>query len=128
MGRIFKRFAALVVLALAILFAGGLALAWRGFGQRPSGERLARMQRSPEYHDGKFVNALPMWNDWRGALTVLLHASPNASPSAPPNAVRPAAESFRVPPQTGLRVTWFGHSSALIEIDGVRILTDPLWG
>jgi L-ascorbate metabolism protein UlaG (beta-lactamase superfamily) len=27
-----------------------------------------------------------------------------------------------------LRVTWLGHSTLLIEIDGVRILTDPVWG
>jgi L-ascorbate metabolism protein UlaG (beta-lactamase superfamily) len=26
-----------------------------------------------------------------------------------------------------LRVTWFGHSSLLVEIDGVRILIDPVW-
>ena len=31
-------------------------------------------------------------------------------------------------PQSGLRVTWLGHSTLLIEIDGVRILTDPVWG
>jgi L-ascorbate metabolism protein UlaG (beta-lactamase superfamily) len=31
-------------------------------------------------------------------------------------------------PQSGLRVTWLGHSTMLIEIDGVRILTDPVWG
>ncbi|NOJ99821.1 MBL fold metallo-hydrolase, partial [Corallococcus coralloides] len=28
---------------------------------------------------------------------------------------------------TGLRVTWFGHSSTLLDIDGLRVLTDPLW-
>jgi L-ascorbate metabolism protein UlaG (beta-lactamase superfamily) len=26
-----------------------------------------------------------------------------------------------------LRVTWFGHSASLLEIDGVRILIDPVW-
>jgi len=30
-------------------------------------------------------------------------------------------------PASGLRVTWFGHSSSLLEIDGVRVLIDPLW-
>ncbi|HVY24027.1 MAG TPA: MBL fold metallo-hydrolase [Steroidobacteraceae bacterium] len=30
--------------------------------------------------------------------------------------------------QSGLRITWLGHSTLLIEIDGVRILTDPVWG
>lgn len=28
----------------------------------------------------------------------------------------------------GLRITWMGHSSLLIEIDGKRLLTDPVWG
>lgn len=34
---------------------------------------------------------------------------------------------YAVPPFEGLRVTWMGHSSLLIEIDGVCILTDPIW-
>ncbi|MHB1674715.1 MAG: MBL fold metallo-hydrolase [Acidobacteriaceae bacterium] len=34
---------------------------------------------------------------------------------------------YAVPPVRGLRVTWMGHSCVLIEIDGVRILTDPAW-
>jgi len=31
------------------------------------------------------------------------------------------------PALSGLRVTWFGHSSSLIEIDGMRVLVDPVW-
>jgi L-ascorbate metabolism protein UlaG (beta-lactamase superfamily) len=31
-------------------------------------------------------------------------------------------------PTSGLRATWLGHSTVLIEIDGVRLLTDPVWG
>jgi L-ascorbate metabolism protein UlaG (beta-lactamase superfamily) len=34
---------------------------------------------------------------------------------------------YRQPPSTGLRVTWMGHSSTLLEIDGFRILVDPVW-
>jgi L-ascorbate metabolism protein UlaG (beta-lactamase superfamily) len=34
---------------------------------------------------------------------------------------------YQTPPKDGLRVTWIGHSSVLIEIDGKRILTDPVW-
>ena len=30
-------------------------------------------------------------------------------------------------PASGLRVTWMGHSSMLVEIDGVRVLVDPVW-
>ena len=35
---------------------------------------------------------------------------------------------YDVPPKSGLRITWMGHSSILIEIDGKKILTDPVWG
>lgn len=31
-------------------------------------------------------------------------------------------------PASGMRITWIGHSSLIIEIDGKRILTDPVWG
>lgn len=31
------------------------------------------------------------------------------------------------PPASGLRITWFGHSGMLLEIDGVRVLIDPVW-
>ena len=31
-------------------------------------------------------------------------------------------------PSSGLRATWLGHSTVLIEIDGLRVLTDPVWG
>lgn len=34
---------------------------------------------------------------------------------------------FATPPASGLRVTWFGHSGFLLEIDGVRVLVDPIW-
>ena len=42
-----------------------------------------------------------------------------------PFATDPSA--YNAPPESGLRVTWIGHSSILIEIDGKRILTDPVW-
>lgn len=34
---------------------------------------------------------------------------------------------FQHPPQTDLRITWMGHSSLLVEIDGFRLLIDPVW-
>jgi L-ascorbate metabolism protein UlaG (beta-lactamase superfamily) len=34
---------------------------------------------------------------------------------------------YAQPPASGLRITWFGHSASLVEIDGVRILIDPVW-
>jgi L-ascorbate metabolism protein UlaG (beta-lactamase superfamily) len=40
----------------------------------------------------------------------------------------PTDESaYQSAPASGLRVTWFGHSASLIEIDGMRVLIDPVW-
>jgi L-ascorbate metabolism protein UlaG (beta-lactamase superfamily) len=32
------------------------------------------------------------------------------------------------PPGSGLRATWLGHSTVMVEIGGRRLLTDPVWG
>jgi L-ascorbate metabolism protein UlaG (beta-lactamase superfamily) len=37
------------------------------------------------------------------------------------------AAVYAAAPESGLRVTWFGHSGMLVEIDGVRLLIDPVW-
>jgi L-ascorbate metabolism protein UlaG (beta-lactamase superfamily) len=34
---------------------------------------------------------------------------------------------YDTPPDSGLRVTWIGHASVLLEIGGLRVLTDPVW-
>ena len=49
------------------------------------------------------------------------------SPRVAPGPFRTDPRIYDLQPQSGLRVTWFGHSSSLLEIDGVRILIDPVW-
>lgn len=41
--------------------------------------------------------------------------------------VRPSFVAPRAP-RSQLTVTWVGHSSLLIQLDGLNILTDPMWG
>lgn len=112
---------------LLLTVATLLMSAWSAFGQRADGARLARMRASPRWHDGAFVNPQAMWNDFRGAMTGTFDTSDDASPSGAVAVVRPSARAFAKAPASGLRVTWFGHSSTLIEIDGIRVLTDPIW-
>ena len=49
------------------------------------------------------------------------------TPPAPLPSVDPRA-AWMKPVETGLRATWLGHSTVLLEIEGARILTDPVWG
>jgi len=101
--------------------------AWLALGARAMGARLQRMQRSHHWANGRFVNPEEIRDDLPGALTAMFHLSPDATPRDPVNVLHPDPALFATPPPSGLRVTWFGHSSTLVEIDGLRILTDPLW-
>ncbi len=105
----------------AILFG------WSSFGHKAGGARRARMTASPQWRGDHFVNPQPLVNDNLRALTNYFKASPHTSPAGPLPAVTGDARRFQTPPPTGLRVTWFGHSSVLVEIDGHRVLTDPIW-
>jgi L-ascorbate metabolism protein UlaG (beta-lactamase superfamily) len=48
-------------------------------------------------------------------------------PKVPLGPFRTDASVYATPPASGLRVTWMGHSSMLVEIDGLRVLIDPVW-
>jgi L-ascorbate metabolism protein UlaG (beta-lactamase superfamily) len=109
--------------ALTVVTSLLLTNGWWAFGHRAFGERRARVEASPHWKGGHFFNALPLEDDVVGMLVGAWRASPNVSPTAPLPAVTPTA----TPPASGLRATWFGHSSTLVEIDGVRVLTDPMW-
>lgn len=96
-------------------------------GKRAEGERLIRMQSSPQWKEGQFVNPQPLINDFWAALGSMFRPSPEVDPKGPVPVVYIEKSRFSKLPESGLRVTWFGHSSSLIELDGVRILTDPVW-
>ncbi len=104
-----------------------LANAWTALGHRASGARRARMERSPQWKDGHFVNPQPLWTDNWGAAKAMFHASDDASPRQPVRADAIDPARFATPPASGLRITWLGHAANLIEIDGARVLTDPVW-
>ena len=90
--------------------------------------RQAAIERSPQWRDGKFHNTLER-ND-RSIWSILerrFQGVEHTVPEEPLPVVIRKADDFLAASSTGLRVTWFGHSSVLIEIDGYRVLTDPVW-
>lgn len=121
------RRAVLAVAAASLLGCGGLlADAWSGMGARATGARLARMERSPRYRDGVFVNELPMVEP--ELLTALARWLAGGSHTTPEEPIPLEEPSLARAPASGLRITWLGHSTMLVEIDGATVLTDPVWG
>ncbi len=105
----------------------------RAFGSRAAGARLERIAASPRWVNGAFGNLHPIAPGLRDpavpmpTLTEFLVGGERRVPRRPLPAVHPG-EAWRRAPASGLRATWLGHSTVLLEIDGHRVLTDPVWG
>ncbi len=103
------------------------------FGARATGLRLERMKDSPLWAGEGFRNLHPIAAGLRDAhaprptLSEFLCGGPRRVPQGPLPSIDPRP-AWLAPPATGLRATWLGHSTVLVEIDGVRVLTDPVWG
>ncbi|MFE6228291.1 MBL fold metallo-hydrolase [Streptomyces sp. NPDC057854] len=110
------------------------ALRPESFGAEPAGERLARIRRSPHFADGVFQNPEEARRGPSGSTVDLMkiYFEKEARARRAPAGVIPVhpttVADLARPAATGLRITWLGHSSVLAEIDGVRILFDPVWG
>jgi L-ascorbate metabolism protein UlaG (beta-lactamase superfamily) len=128
-GRIAMRTGSVLLAMLALFAAFVLISGWSSFGATPADRRQARIALSPQWHDGRFGNPRPTWIDVGGALwrTAFGPSAPAQQPDGAIPFVKVDGAALARPPATGLRVTWFGHSSALVEIDGTRVLVDPTW-
>ncbi len=128
--KILKKTMLTILTVCALLIAALLVFVnFPKFGKTPSGQRLERIRKSPHYRDGAFQN---------------LHDTPSLSEGASYFGVLKEfifADKIRVKPtdtlpsvKTNLRqfkpsenvLVWFGHSSYYMQIDGKKILVDPV--
>ncbi|MBG0816603.1 MBL fold metallo-hydrolase [Planomonospora sp. ID82291] len=119
------------------LVAGGLALAAAGWalrdvpaelGGRIAGERLARVLRSPRFRDGAFRNSVPAdLVPPSSAPRLLARMLLDREGRRPAGPVPLVASPATPPSETGLSVVWYGHATTLVEIEGRRVLFDPVW-
>lgn len=124
---IIKHKAAAAVLFLSVLSAAGLLHAGGS-----SADRKTRILNSPQYSSdaGKFVNAEPVnlmsssgffkvLKEYWGLETIRIpkHKLPEEKPDL---LELEAANS-------DIRFMWFGHSTVLLEVEGKRILLDPVF-
>jgi hypothetical protein len=104
---------------------------FRAFGGSPDDETLARMRRSPRFVEDHFENAEPTTLAADGTIldttSQFFFGDEMRVPECELPLFRGGAERLRTAPASGLRITWLGHSTTLVEIDGARVLTDPMW-
>jgi L-ascorbate metabolism protein UlaG (beta-lactamase superfamily) len=105
----------------------------KSFGGTPRGARLERLKGSPRWAGEQFRNVHPIMPGLRDPNVSMptfgefLCGGERRVPRGPLPSMNPL-ETWTRSPASGLRGTWLGHSTVLIEIDGLRVLTDPVWG
>jgi L-ascorbate metabolism protein UlaG (beta-lactamase superfamily) len=122
--------ALLLAVTLVVVLAGAvwIILGLPAFGAVADGTRLQRMQKSPQFQNGRFENTPPYLSNFSIMREVQDYLGTQArEPSFEVPVLPMSADLLTAPIAPGLRAWWLGHASALIEIDGVRILTDPVF-
>ena len=121
----------LAIAAGAASALGALAAAGKGvndaMGARPAGARLERAQRSPAYRAGAFHNTSRGTSSMPSGQRDVLRRFRENSETRRPSQPIPLVSTPHAPRTEGVHVTWFGHASCLVELDGVRLLMDPVW-
>lgn len=100
------------------------------FGGKASKDKISSFNQSVNFSENKFVNQIPTPNsiDVKNLLTILKEYwkdSPRRNPehSLPVIGIDPASLQHQI--QT--RIIWFGHSTILLEMEGKKILLDPMF-
>lgn len=117
-------FSVLFFLILPFLY---IALAPQ-FGKKPFGSHLLKLKKSRQYRIDCFDNtphADPVFT-MKGIWDILSHIREARALRRPQGKL----PSSRIPfdRQSGAHLTWFGHSTFLYEVDGKKILIDPMLG
>ncbi len=96
-------------------------------GQKPKGDHLDLIKTSPNYGKNEFINLI---ETKMGSFSEMMSTIPdfiwtkNGEPSQPVPVK--FGEVLTLSPDTAAHVTWYGHSAFLIEMEGKRILIDPM--
>ena len=117
----------LVILALVVIVY--LFMQQPKFGKMSSGKRLEQIKNSSNYKDGKFQNEslTPDLKEGTSYYAVMKDFFFNKSKRNTPSMVLPSKKTDLqlLDPNKNVLI-WFGHSSYFLQVDGKKILVDPV--
>ncbi|MBT2685078.1 MBL fold metallo-hydrolase [Bacillus sp. ISL-37] len=120
----------LIILAGIVVAGYAILNYYPAFGGKHSEKRRSLYAKSPQYRNGKFVNHVhTSWDTSLSSMVSMIKDFLKGNSERRPGAPLPMA-TFEQPLQKGsaTKVTWFGHSAFLLEIEGKTILFDPMFG
>ncbi|MFT3980314.1 MAG: MBL fold metallo-hydrolase [Ferruginibacter sp.] len=117
------------VVLLAFIFFVWLFMRQKQFGKLPSGKRLERIRSSPQYKNGAFQNIhyTPQLTEGESMPGLLVKFLFSSRGKKKPQQVLPSIKTDlkNLPADKNILV-WFGHSSYFMQLDGKKILVDPV--
>lgn len=100
------------------------------FGKPATGDRLWRIHQSPNFRDGQFQNLsfTPVFAEDVSKLEMIKNGIFKISKRKKPTLRVPSKKTnlLTLDPEKNILV-WFGHSSYFMQIDGKKILVDPVF-
>ncbi|MDR3366328.1 MAG: MBL fold metallo-hydrolase [Prevotellaceae bacterium] len=115
---------------LLLMSLATIAFSPKKFGNTPQGARRERVLRSPNYRDGKFQNLhhTPQLTGNKGMGTLLMDKLLAKHERVRPDSAIAALKTdlHSLNPNEDLLV-WFGHSSYYMQVEGKRLLVDPVF-
>ncbi|MES2874516.1 MAG: MBL fold metallo-hydrolase [Daejeonella sp.] len=124
-----KKMYILIVIIVLLVFSVVIFMQQPQFGKLPTGERLERIKKSPNYHDGAFQNQslTPIMSEGVSYFTIMKESLFEKSKRVKPVDEIPSVKTdlLHLDKNEDLLV-WFGHSSYFMQIDGKKILVDPV--
>lgn len=115
-----------------IIFIALIALLFQGcsiFRIEFEEERYNRMQKLENYKNDEFENEIETeqlkTNMFSLMWKFMFNKPEGSSPEIAPEIQELTTEAIESIPDTGLHVSWFGHSTVLLKIEGKLILIDP---
>lgn len=120
----------LVILIATLSISTYFFMQGKQFGKQPSGKRLERILKSPHYKDGKFQNLSPTPQLTEGTsmpqvlYNFFFSKVENATPKKKFHFTKTDLKNLN--PNENFYI-WMGHSSYFLQIDGKKILVDPVF-
>ena len=118
----------LLFISIAIGIGTFLFLNTERFGKHPSGERLLRIQKSSNYKNGSFQNQsiTPMLTEGVSYSKVLYEFFFSEKPKEPSQRIPSIKTDLKTLDPYENILVWMGHSSYYMQLDGKKILVDPV--
>lgn len=130
MKRLLKVSVILLMVIITLTSAGFLIMRQERFGKIATGARLERIKQSSNYREGQFQNQhhTPMMAEDVSAFATMKEALFHRSKRNRPSRALPSVKTnlLTLAPDKEVLV-WFGHSSYFMQLDGKKILVDPVF-